>query len=102
MLASDRQFALSDCLGVPVRASNAAGIPNCAPELPPLSTIRTVTMNRDCICADGGTCELHPDMPWPHNDCSGPGELCPNPDCLAGRILRAELDAKRAEPNEPN
>lgn len=22
------------------------------------------------------TCEAHPDRPWPHDDCSGPGEPC--------------------------
>jgi hypothetical protein len=60
-------------------------------------------MNRDCICADGWICEQHPDMPWPHDDCAGPGELCPNPDCLTARVLRAELDAKRlpAPPEHP-
>jgi hypothetical protein len=22
-------------------------------------------------------CEQHPDRPWPHDDCAGPGEPCP-------------------------
>jgi hypothetical protein len=22
-------------------------------------------------------CEEHPDQPWPHDDCAGPGEPCP-------------------------
>jgi hypothetical protein len=37
----------------------------------------------------GWVCEVHPDKPWPH--CNAPGVLCSNPDCIAGRVLRAEL-----------
>jgi hypothetical protein len=55
-----------------------------------------------CICNEGWICEQHEDMPWPHDDCPGPGMLCADPDCLDGRILRAELDAKRAEPRQPD
>ena len=32
-------------------------------------------------CADGWICEEHPDKPWPHDDCSGPGVPCENPAC---------------------
>ena len=32
-------------------------------------------------CADGWICEEHPDQPWPHDDCSGPGVPCENPAC---------------------
>src|SRR5687767_7684065 len=29
-------------------------------------------------CADiRWICEAHPDRPWPHNGCAGPGEPCP-------------------------
>jgi hypothetical protein len=30
-----------------------------------------------CHCADGWICKVHPDEPWPHQDCLGPGEPCP-------------------------
>jgi hypothetical protein len=49
-----------------------------------------------CHCADGWICEQHPDRPWPHDGCPGPGELCRNPECVVGRVLRAELDDRRA------
>jgi hypothetical protein len=35
----------------------------------------------ECLCRDGWTCERHPDQPWPHDNCIGPGEQCPNPAC---------------------
>ena len=28
-------------------------------------------------------CEAHPDRPWPHDDCEGPGEPCPG--CNVGQ-----------------
>jgi hypothetical protein len=34
-----------------------------------------------CYCAEGWICEAHPERPWPHDDCSGPGMQCLNPDC---------------------
>ena len=34
-----------------------------------------------CHCAQGWICEEHPDLPWPHDDCAGPGMQCSNPDC---------------------
>src|SRR4026207_1999533 len=34
-----------------------------------------------CHCEHGWTCERHPHLPWPHDDCDGPGEQCPNPAC---------------------
>jgi len=27
--------------------------------------------------ATGWICEAHPDHPWPHDDCPGPGMPCP-------------------------
>lgn len=27
-------------------------------------------------CCEGWICEEHPDKPWPHDDCAGPGMLC--------------------------
>jgi hypothetical protein len=38
-------------------------------------------MAETCHCAEGWTCEKHPDQPWPHGDCPGPGEQCHNPAC---------------------
>jgi hypothetical protein len=32
-------------------------------------------------CADGWICEEHPDRPWPHDDCAGPGKPCDGPSC---------------------
>jgi hypothetical protein len=29
----------------------------------------------------GWICEAHPALPWPHDDCAGPGTQCRNPDC---------------------
>ena len=57
---------------------------------------------KTCHCANGWICEEHPHGPWPHDDCAGPGELCANPDCVVGRITRAELEARRAVDPEPN
>ncbi len=34
-----------------------------------------------CHCHQGWICEEHPDRPWPHDDCAGPGIRCDNPDC---------------------
>ena len=34
-----------------------------------------------CHCASGWICEQHPDQPWPHADCDGPGMQCRNPEC---------------------
>ena len=30
---------------------------------------------------NGWICEEHPDLPWPHDDCGGPGVPCENPAC---------------------
>jgi hypothetical protein len=35
-----------------------------------------------CYCDEGWVCEAHPDHPWPHDECGGPGmphmaEGCP-------------------------
>lgn len=38
-----------------------------------------------CPCADGWHCAQHPDQPWPHDDCAGPGMPC----------LRCQPDADR-------
>lgn len=27
-------------------------------------------------CDEGWICEAHPEFPWPHGDCPGPGMLC--------------------------
>lgn len=36
----------------------------------------------DCgKCHHGWICETHPDQPWPHDDCAGPGIRCDNPTC---------------------
>lgn len=35
----------------------------------------------DCICERGWICEEHPELPWPHGDCPGPGMPCAMPDC---------------------
>lgn len=32
-------------------------------------------------CADGWICEAHPEKPWPHDDCGGPGMPCDKPGC---------------------
>lgn len=36
-----------------------------------------------CHCDEGWVCEEHPDQPFPHDDCSGPGVACTvvNPAC---------------------
>jgi hypothetical protein len=54
-----------------------------------------------CSCAEGWVCEDHPDQPYEHDGCVGAGMLCQNPDCVIGRTLRAELDARRQGPNQP-
>ena len=32
-------------------------------------------------CDDGWICEEHPERPWPHDDCGGPGMPCDVPTC---------------------
>ena len=32
-------------------------------------------------CDEGWICEAHPDRPWPHDDCAGPGIPCDVPTC---------------------
>jgi len=32
-------------------------------------------------CDHGWICEAHPDRPWPHDDCTGPGIPCDVPTC---------------------
>ena len=32
-------------------------------------------------CDHGWICEAHPDRPWPHDDCAGPGMPCDVPTC---------------------
>ena len=31
-------------------------------------------------CDAGLICETHPDLPWPQDDCPGPGQRCSQPD----------------------
>jgi len=50
-----------------------------------------------CHCIDGWICDTHPDRPWPHDSCTGPGTLCINPQCVVGRVLRAELADQRQD-----
>jgi hypothetical protein len=35
----------------------------------------------DGHCAEGWICEAHPENPWPHEGCPGPGMQCSNPEC---------------------
>lgn len=32
-------------------------------------------------CARGWVCEAHPESPWPHGSCAGPGMRCLSPSC---------------------
>jgi hypothetical protein len=32
-------------------------------------------------CDNGWICKEHPDQPWPHDDCAGPGIPCDVPTC---------------------
>ena len=32
-------------------------------------------------CFEGWVCERHPNQPWPHDECEGPGVPCTNPVC---------------------
>jgi hypothetical protein len=41
-----------------------------------------------CYCDEGWICEQHPDNPWPHDACGGPGMRCQNPECVVGRVKR--------------
>ena len=41
-----------------------------------------------------GICEAHPDQPFPHGNCAGPGMPCENPDC-AFSIKRTGLVCPR-------
>jgi hypothetical protein len=35
-----------------------------------------------CVrCNAGWICEAHPDQPFPHDECAGPGTQCQSPDC---------------------
>lgn len=35
----------------------------------------------ECHCLEGWICEEHTELPWPHQDCAGPGTRCSNPEC---------------------
>jgi hypothetical protein len=35
-------------------------------------------------CAGGLICEAHPNLPWPHDGCAGPGMPCDEPGCPGG------------------
>jgi hypothetical protein len=43
-----------------------------------------------CVCVDGWICEQHPDQPWPHGDCPGPGVPCERCQPPVGRPLLPE------------
>lgn len=47
-------------------------------------------------------CEDHDTLPMDHDGCGAAGMLCANPECISARVLRAELDAKRAPELKPN
>jgi hypothetical protein len=58
------------------------------------------SMEPSCgLCLDTAwICTQHRDRPWPHDDeCSGPGLLCTNPRCVAARVFRAVLSARRSD-----
>ena len=53
-------------------------------------------------CDNGWICEEHPDLPWPHDDCGGPGVPCENPACdfsiiATGRSKHRGYDTKPDE-----
>jgi hypothetical protein len=65
-------------------------------------------------CCRGWVCERHPEKPWPHDDCPGPGVNCPNPACpywtsspgvkplaLTPELFLDEVHARRTEDDEP-
>jgi hypothetical protein len=37
-----------------------------------------MTGEKHVDCDEGEVCEAHPELPWPHDDCAGPGMPCPN------------------------
>src|SRR5438445_13715732 len=48
--------------------------------------VRTIVRMGDpstegCHCEAGWICEAHPDRPWPHDDCAGPGVPCATAAC---------------------
>ena len=41
----------------------------------------------DCpVCVNGWACEGHPEKPWPHDECEGPGVPCRAEGCAESRI----------------
>jgi hypothetical protein len=60
--------------------------------LPPSVRARTdMTCGK---CTDGWVCEEHPDKPWPHEDCAGPGMESPNPEfARGGQVIRRGRDS---------
>jgi hypothetical protein len=38
-------------------------------------------MDKTCHCLEGWVCETHPEQPYPHDDCAGPGEPCQASGC---------------------
>ena len=55
-----------------------------------------------CYCDKGWVCEQHPGQPWPHDDCPGPRMLCADPNCIKGRVRRAERNATREPERQKN
>jgi hypothetical protein len=43
--------------------------------------VASPTLKVTCHCVEGRICEAHPDEPWPHDACPGPGTACLNPAC---------------------
>ena len=72
-----RSWRASRCLSGATRCAWSAG--------PIGSHTETVTTCHRCV-GQRWVCEAHPDRPWPHEDCAGPGEPCPL--CNAGEPLR--------------
>ena len=52
--------------GIVCTVDNCSGWTQC--ELP-------VQVHPPSICAGGWICEQHPDRPWPHEECGGPGMI---------------------------
>lgn len=48
--------------------------------------------NTTCHCDEGWICEAHPDQPWPHGDCGGPGMPCASTSCPWWKGNPAALD----------
>ena len=59
----------------------------------------TALRRSDCpVCVNGWACEEHPEKPWPHDECAGPGVPCRVEGCAESKMCPWCGAIRRDEP----